>query len=163
MPSFDTDLMIYALLGLIVILSLWIIRLESRISKLMRGKSGKSLEDTVNNISQEINDLEKFRDDSIEYFKQVEFRLKRSVQATETLRFNPFKGNGSGGNQSFSTAMLNEKGDGVVMTSLYARDRVSIFSKPIKKFSSDFELTEEETLVINTAKNSLSLQKEILK
>jgi len=62
----------------------------------------------------------------------------------ETIRFNPFKGNGSGGNQSFSTAFVNEEGDGVVISSLYSREHISVFAKPIKKMSSEYEMTKEE-------------------
>jgi hypothetical protein len=43
-----------------------------------------------------------------------------------------------------------------VISSLYSRDRVSVFSKPLKKFESNFELTEEEKEVIGTSKTNLS-------
>src|SRR6185369_3846142 len=72
----------------------------------------------------------------------IELRLKKSIRGVETIRFNPFKD--SGGNHSFATALISEEGDGVVISSLYARDRVNIFAKPIKKHVSDFELTGEE-------------------
>jgi hypothetical protein len=77
------------------------------------------------------------------------------VQAVETIRFNPFKGIGEGGSQSFSTSFLSESGKGVVISSLYSRDRVSVFSKPLDKFESTFELTPEEKDVILNSKNSL--------
>jgi len=155
MISIDTNLMIYALIVFVVILTIWIIRIEVRLSKMLRGKNAKDLEDTIKTFGEEIKDLEKFKEDSIGYFKLIEMRLKRSAQAVETIRFNPFKGTGSGGNQSFATVILNERGDGVIITSLYSRDRVSVFSKPIKKFSSDFELTNEEKQVLQTAKTNL--------
>jgi hypothetical protein len=100
--------------------------------------------------------LNVFQKDSIEYFKNVEARLNRSIQAVETIRFNPFKGTGEGGNQSFSTAFVNKNGSGVVISSLYSRDRVSIFSKPLEKFESQFELTEEEKDVVVSAKKNLN-------
>jgi len=74
----------------------------------------------------------------------IEKRLRKSVQSVHTVRFNPFKGTGGGGNQSFATSFLNEEGDGVVLSSIYSRDRVSIFAKPVKKHSSEYELSEEE-------------------
>jgi hypothetical protein len=39
---------------------------------------------------------------------------------------------------------MNEEGDGVVFSSLYSRERVSIFAKPVKKQASEFELSAEE-------------------
>ena len=41
--------------------------------------------------------------------------------------------------------MLNEEGNGVVLSSLYSRERMSIFAKPIKNGKSEYELTEEES------------------
>jgi hypothetical protein len=106
-----------------------------------------------------IHDIEKmhhFQKESLAYFEEIEDRLSRSIQAVKTVRFNPFKGTGEGGNQSFSTAFINENGDGVVISSLYSRDRVSIFSKPIAEFQSEFELTEEERGVVDEAKTHIS-------
>jgi hypothetical protein len=71
------------------------------------------------------------------------------------VRFNPFKGTGSGGNQSFSAAFVNERGDGLVLTSMYARDRISMFAKPLKAFASEFELSEEEKESIEKSKQTL--------
>jgi hypothetical protein len=153
----NTDIMIYALLGLLLIFAIWIIRLELRLGRLLAGKDGKTLEDTIRKLALDLKEIEKFRDDSIEYLKAIEYRLKRSTQAIETVRFNPFKGTGSGGNQSFSTAFLNERGDGIVLTTLYARDRVSVFSKPVKKFKSEIELTGEEKNAVEQARATLPL------
>ncbi|HEY4490046.1 MAG TPA: DUF4446 family protein [Candidatus Paceibacterota bacterium] len=155
MPQIDSQIIIYALIGLDIILILLFIRIEYRLRKFFSGKDGKSLEEAIVNLRITLDDISRFRDESTKYFKSVERRLKRSVQAVETIRFNPFKGTGSGGNNSFSTAILNEKGDGVVTSSMSYRDQTSIFSKPVKKFSSDFELTDEEKLVINNSKEKL--------
>jgi len=130
----------------------WIIRLEIKIHRLLKGSDGTSLEHTILDAHKKIEMLSEFRKDSLSYFGDVEKRLSRSIQAIETVRFNPFKGTGDGGNQSFSTALLSEKGDGVVLSSMYSRDRVSIFSKPLKKYESEFELTEEEKEVLDNAK-----------
>jgi len=151
----DTSTMIYALLCLIAVLALWLIRMEVRIKNLLKGSSGKSLEDSILHLHKGQTELKTFQRESIEYLKNIEARLKRSLQAVETVRFNPFKGTGEGGNQSFSTTLLNERGDGVIISSLSVRDRVSIFSKPIKKFASEFEMTEEEKNVLQSAKDSL--------
>ena len=99
--------------------------------------------------------LKKFEQECVTYFNTVEHRLNRSIQAIETERFNPFKGEGVGGSQSFATVLISEKGDGVVISSLYSRDRISIFSKPIAKFKSAFDLTDEENNVLKKASTQL--------
>ena len=54
---------------------------------------------------------------------------------------------------------MAQKGDGVVMSTLHSRDRISIFSKPIKKFSSEFEMTKEEKSVVDTAIKNINPSK----
>jgi hypothetical protein len=74
------------------------------------------------------------------------------------VRFNPFKGTGSGGNQSFATAFISEEGDGLVISSLHSREHVSIYAKPLRDGRSDFELTEEEKKAVKEAKANLKLR-----
>ena len=147
---------VYALAGLSVLLLAWVVRLEVKIHRLTRGSNGKSLEASILDMHKKMEQLHEFRADSLAYYGDVEKRLNKSVQAIETVRFNPFHGTGDGGNQSFSTAFISEHGDGVVLTSLYSRDRISVFSKPLKKFVSSFELSEEEKQVVDEAKKKIS-------
>jgi hypothetical protein len=154
--SIDSSLIIYGLLALLVlIVAIWMWRMEVRMNRLLKGKNAQSLEDTFVAFRKEVNDLIQFTKEMEEYLTTVEKRLKKSVQSVETVRFNPFKGTGSGGNQSFSTTFVNEKGDGVVLTSMYARDRISMFAKPLKNFASEFELSEEEQESVEKSKQQL--------
>lgn len=151
----DPNLLIYILIGISLILLGWIIRLEVRINRLLGGSGARSLEDSIVHAKKDIENLEIFKKDSLDYFTDVEKRLGRSIQSVETVRFNPFKGVGEGGSQSFATSFISEKGDGVVVSSLYSRERVSVFSKPIKQFGSQFDLTEEEQTVVSKSRTDL--------
>ncbi len=151
----DPTLLIYILSGISLILLGWIIRLEVRINRLLIGANARSLEDSIVNAKKDIESLENFKKDSLNYFTDVEKRLGRSIQSVETVRFNPFKGVGEGGSQSFATSFISEKGDGVVVSSLYSRERVSVFSKPINQFKSSFDLTEEEQNVVSKSHSQL--------
>jgi hypothetical protein len=154
---FNQLYVIYALIAVVLILLGYIIKLDRKLKKFLIGKDAKTLEDSIVSARENIEKLNTFQKEVIAHFTNVEKRLNRSVQAVETLRFNPFKGTGDGGNQSFSTALINQNGDGVILSSLYSRDRISIFSKPIAKFQSSYELTEEETEVLNNSKNQLKI------
>jgi len=123
----DTNLLIFIVAGVIIILLGWVLYLHIKIRRLLFGKNARTLEDTIFTTQKEIADLRNFEKECLAYFTDVEKRLGRSVQAVETVRFNPFKGMGEGGTQSFATALLSERGDGVVVSSLYSRDRVSVF------------------------------------
>jgi hypothetical protein len=152
----DQLTLIYIASLLTIILVGWIVRLELRIRSLLLGKDSKSLEDSLAFAKQSMEKFNDFQKSAEGNFSSMEKRLKKSVQAVKTVRFNPFKGTGDGGSQSFSTSFLSENGDGVVISSLYSRDRVSVFSKPLEKFGSSFELTQEEKEVIESSKKALS-------
>jgi len=152
---FDPIYTTYGLIATIVVLLGWIVRIEIKMHRLLMGKNAKSLEDSIVSAHQNLVKLNEFQKEAINHFVNVEKRLNRSIQAVETIRFNPFKGTGEGGSQSFSTSFLSENGDGVVLSSLYSRDRVSVFSKPLSKFESTFELTDEEKEVVSSSKNQL--------
>ncbi len=145
----------YALIGVTVILSGLVIHLEIKVRRLLAGKNAQSLEDTIVSVHKKLDMLSEFRKDSLAYFTDIEKRLRRSVQSVETVRFNPFKGTGDGGNNSFSTALITEEGNGVIITGLYSRDRVSIFSKPLRTFSSEFELATEENDVLEAGRKNI--------
>lgn len=153
---FDGLTIIYIASVIIVLLVGAIIRLEIKINRLLIGKDAKSLEDTIVQARKNIEELNEFQKNVTSHFVSVEKRLKKSLQAVDTIRYNPFKGTGEGGNQSFVTSFLSENGNGVVISSLYSRDRVSVFSKPIQKFSSTFDLTEEEKQSLENSKKILS-------
>ena len=147
-----TTISIFILIIVVLVLVGLVIHLNSKLNKFLVGTSSKNLDESIENMNMSIKELEKFRIDLEGYLTTVEKRLKKSVQAVHTVRFNPFKGNGSGGNQSFATAFLNEEGNGVIISSLYSREHVSIYSKPIKNWTSEYELSEEEKQAVIDAR-----------
>ncbi len=130
--------------AVILTLSIWLFIIDRRIKKLLSGKNAESLEGVISALGEDIRALKHSEEEVGAYLKTSEERLRKSIQNIETIRFNAFKGNGEGGNQSFAIALLSENGDGAVISSLYARDRVSVFAKPVKDFDSEFEMSEEE-------------------
>lgn len=114
------------------------------------GTKATNLEQVINILGHHVEKLEKDRDLVLNHLKTVDRKLARSIRNVETLRFNPFED--AGGNQSFAIAMLNDEGDGVVISSLYARDRMSVFAKPIIAGKPTQELTKEENQVFGKAR-----------
>lgn len=153
------EIIAISILGTIALILIgWIIRLELKLKRVLLGKNARSLEDTIIHLTTEITQINTFKKESELYYKNIEKRLSRSIQGVETIRFNAFKGEGIGGSQSFATAFINEQGDGTVISSLYSRDRISIFAKPIKKLSSEFELSEEERTAIQKSSDSVKMR-----
>lgn len=152
LTTIDPEILIYILLGILAILLIWIIRLEIKLRHVLRGKNAVNLGDSIVGLDKDIKEILGTQKEAEEYLKTVETRLRQSVQGVHTVRFNPFKGTGVGGNQSFATAFINEKGDGVVISSMHSRDRTSIYAKPIVNSKSEYELTTEEKEAITKAK-----------
>lgn len=113
------------------------------------GKKAKDLEDTIVKLEEEIIKLKKAKEQTEKDIKEIHTKLKKSIRGLETVRFNPFPDQGS--NQSFAIGILNEENNGVVLSSLYSRERMSIFAKPIKSGKSEYELTEEEKEALEKA------------
>ena len=156
--TFDPLLITVGLLIIAVLILIGMIfHLNSKLKKFLIGNKMENLSDTIANMNNSIKEFEIFKIELETYLTTVEKRVRKSVQSVHTVRFNPFKGTGSGGNQSFATAVLNEFGDGVVVSSLYSREHVSIFSKPIKKGLSEYELSEEEKTAVAEAMTLLKL------
>ncbi len=120
----------------------WIVKTEKRLNKFFMGKKASDLEDTINALQEEIKTLKQSKTTTEQELSIINKKLKQSIRGVETIRFNPFPDQGS--NQSFAIGMLNEEGNGVVISSLYSRERMSIFAKPIKNGKSEYELTNEE-------------------
>ncbi len=149
------DIFIYAFLAIVLALIVLVVRLEIRIKNLLGGTNAKNIEEGMNALRSELKAMQTFSEQASAHFQNIEKRLRKSIQSVETVRFNPFKGTGAGGNQSFSTSFTNEHGDGVVISSLHSRERVSIFSKPLKEFGSEYEMSDEEKDVVGKAKTEL--------
>ncbi|MEN9613757.1 MAG: hypothetical protein RLZZ347_64 [Candidatus Parcubacteria bacterium] len=122
---------------------------------MLHGKA-ETVDESIANLKKDIAYLRKYKEVSEEYIEKMDERVRKSITGVKTIRFNPFKGTGSGGNQSFATAFVSENGDGVVLSSLYSREHVSIFSKPLQKFTSEFELSAEEKNALTEAKSVLA-------
>jgi hypothetical protein len=146
---------VVALAVISIILLVMVIRMHFRLKKFLIGINSDHIGDSLTNLTGELKELQQFRDELEKYITGLEKRVRKSLQSVHTVRFNPFKGTGYGGNQSFATAFLNEEGDGVLLSSLYSRDHVSIYSKPIKKHVTEHELSEEEREALEQAKFNL--------
>lgn len=149
------DIGFFLLVFAVFLLLVWNVRLERKVNRILIGGKPKNLEETLDYLKERTDDYGTFKSELEKYLTEVERRLRQSTRGIGMVRFNPFKGTGEGGNQSFATAFINENGSGVVVSTLYARDHVSVFAKPIRKFSSDFDLTVEEKEAISIAKEEL--------
>ena len=141
---------IIALLVLNILLIIYTFSLHFKIKKFTKGKDAKSLESLISECVSGITEIQKRNEIISEHALQLDERISNALRNAQTVRYKAFEINGS--NQSFSIALLNEKGNGVVISSLHHHDRVSTFAKPIEKYESTYDLTDEEKEVIKRSK-----------
>lgn len=145
------EIIFFVLMGIIVLIEMvWMVITEKRLKRFFLGKKAKDLEDTILLLETEIQNLNNAKKNIEKEISSINLKLRKSIRGLETIRFNPFPDQGS--NQSFAIGMLNEDGDGLVISSLYSRDRMSIFAKPVKEGKSTYELTTEEKEALTKAK-----------
>ncbi len=77
-------------------------------------------------------------------------RTLRHIQRVELLRYNPY--DDTGGNISFSLALLDGQGNGYILTSLHARAGTRVFAKQVAGGKGQkYELSKEEQETVERA------------
>jgi hypothetical protein len=150
--SFISDYPSIPLSVAFVLLLIYTAYLHRKISLFTRGEDGKSLESTIKTYLGHVDNLKKHDELIAEHALKLDKRLSQAIRNVSTVRFKAFDPNSS--NQSFAIALVNELGDGVILSSLHHRDRVSVFAKPVAHYTSQHDLTEEEQKVLEEAKTS---------
>ncbi|MDY7039950.1 MAG: DUF4446 family protein [Chloroflexota bacterium] len=146
--------LVSALAGLVSIV--WLVVVQVRLNRAVRqyqalvsGTSADNLEEVLNahvtEVRQHVARVEELDDRT----KQTERTLRHSMQWLGMVRFNPFRD--TGGDQSFAIALVDGHGNGVVLSSLHARDSTRVYAKPLHHWESTYTLTDEEKEAIARA------------
>ena len=81
--------------------------------------------------------------------KRQNQQIRGAVQHVGMVRYDAFED--VGGRLSFSCALLDDRGDGVVVTSINGRQDTRVYAKPISGGRSSHNLSEEEDAAIQQA------------
>ena len=121
------------------------IRLRKIDKKLKTFFNGRKASDLEGVLFEAIRRLKKSESDTKRIFTTLESLQEltnQSVKKVSIVRFNPFQD--TGGDQSFSIALLDSHDNGLVISSLYTREGTRIYSKPIERGVSKYPLSKEE-------------------
>lgn len=131
-------------------------RLKSRMKRfelssltLQTFMSGQQLETLLQKYIQKLSFQEQELNKVETRLSRVETKSRVSVDRAELLRFRAFENMGS--DLSFAFALLNQEGNGVVLSSIHNREESRVYAKPIKEGMSTYSLTGEEKEVIDRA------------
>ena len=107
-------------------------RLKTSYQTFMRGKDGKSLEESM-----------------MEKFQEAETIIKVTKQKVGIVKYDAF--NEMGGKLSFAVAMLDGKNNGWIMNAMHSREGCYTYVKEIVNAESYVELAEEEAEALDKA------------
>lgn len=109
----------------------------------LRGESGDR--DIVTAVSHWVRQV-KAADERMDVIAATQDELlakaRRAIQRFHMVRYDAF--DDMGGRLSFSAALLDDHGDGVVVTSINGRTETRTYAKPVQGLTSDHNLSEEE-------------------
>ena len=132
-------------------LSVIFYNLYNHYQKLTKGVNKKNLKAVLDELLVEFNKEALKIEDLTKEIEKLKHENVYSIQKIGLVRFNPFAE--TGGNQSFSLAVLDGEDSGVVLTSLHSREITRVYSKAVNKGKAEgYELSAEEKQAIKNAK-----------
>src|SRR3989338_6294958 len=135
----------------IAALTLWCYRLYRHYNRLTAGVSKVGLERTLERILTNVSKVKESQVLLETYTKELGKEAKAHIQRIGIVRFNPFSD--TGGSQSFTIALLDDRECGIVMTSLYGRAGNRWYVKEIIDGRGvSMELSKEELAAIGQSR-----------
>lgn len=117
---------------------------------ILRGESGpRDLLSAVGQAMKRVDDIDG-RVDTVTKQQEEQAALSRyAVQRFGLVRYDAFED--MGGQLSFSAALLDDHGDGIVITSINGRTETRTYAKPVRRLESEHNLSVEEKAALDQA------------
>ncbi|HVM19976.1 MAG TPA: DUF4446 family protein [Egibacteraceae bacterium] len=125
---------------------------QRRVRASYRVFSQGSRDDVLTVLERHINEVAALRDE-VEGLRKHSYGLREMVAGTisrvHTVRYDAF--DDMGGRLSFSSALLDEHGDGMVITAINGRTDTRVYAKAVRAGESRHNLSDEEGRAIRQA------------
>ncbi len=105
----------------------------------------------IKKINEQLDALSIHKINAENNFKNIS-KAFENVKIVRSKKYNPYADMGVGGKQSFSVAFIDGRGNGIIITSLYSRERTRVLLKEIENFEPQQELSPEEKELLNEIK-----------
>ena len=113
----------------VILLGLYLIRVVNHYKKLTRGVNNQSLDKILETIINKQNSHAAHLSDLSAHQVTQEEKSREYFQKYALIRFNPFED--AGGDQSFVVALLDGRGNGIVISSLHSRSGTRVYTKGV--------------------------------
>lgn len=127
-------------------LALRLARLTHRLGVLLKDNNGENLEDLLIAQEKQIATLSRQLQVLQAQTAQLARQMVDCFRHMGLVRFSAFPD--TGGDQSFSLAILDSQRNGVVITSIHGREEARTYGKPVQNGKSSYYLTKEESEAI---------------
>ena len=109
----------------------------------LRGEGGdRDIIAAVSRWAKQVKATDQRVDEVVKQQEAVSAQTRLALQRFHMVRYDAF--DDMGGRLSFSAALLDDHGDGVVITSINGRTETRTYAKPVQGLTSDHNLSEEE-------------------
>jgi len=125
--------------------------INQKIDELLEKGKIKDFKDVILSQKNKNDGLEEKIKEAFIKIKNLENICEGTVQKIGIVRFNPF--NDLGGNQSFVIALLDNKYNGFVISSIFVKEGSRVYAKTVKQGKSSYILSKEEMEAIKEAMN----------
>lgn len=140
----------------VVWLSRRLARLERQHTALMTGVEGGNLESLLEQHLTSLHAAQATLSGQGAQIAALTARTETAYRHIGLVRYNPFAD--GGGDFSFALALTDDRGDGVVLCSLFARSGARIYCKPLAAWETTYALTDEEQEAIAAARQKAQAQ-----
>ena len=151
-PAF---IFIFVLLLIVVLFVLYVNvtmkynRLKSSYTTFMKGKDGKTLEESMTERFLEVESILKITKQNRQDIKEINKKMEKDYQKVGIVKYDAF--NEMGGKLSFALAMLDGNNNGWIINAMHSREGCYTYAKEILKGESFVELSEEEAEALDKA------------
>ena len=142
-------ILIVVLIGLYVNVTMKYNRLKSSYTTFMRGKDGRTLEESMMSGFADVESVLKYTKQNRLDIQKINKRMEKSYQKLGIVKYDAF--NEMGGKLSFALAMLDNNNTGWIINAMHSREGCYTYVKEIVKGESYVELAEEEAEALDKA------------
>lgn len=150
------EILIVALFVLVVVLFILVInanmkynRLKFSYNSFMKGKDGRTLEDSIFERFEELDNLTEMTIKNRQAIRKINEEMMSNFQKVGIVKYDAF--NEMGGKLSFAITLLDGNNSGYIINSMHSREGCYNYVKEIVKGESYIELSEEEAESLDRA------------
>lgn len=143
----------FAGLALAIVAMMQLQRLKARFDSALGGKIDGSLEHTLSGHLKRVDQVDKRLAELETEYERLSVTNSVASQKIALIRFNPF--GDTGGDQSFSLAVLDAHNSGYVLTSIHGRQGTRVYVKPVDLGESKYSLSQEEKHALSLAEKRI--------